>query len=102
MGLSSMLEFFTMARYRVLIAADQRTYVVSLADELAHAVHRADRVVLPYLGMDVIVVRLAALADHSGAVGVCRAMPGSTIPMGTTCAAQLRRPLHPLGCAVGS
>ena len=31
MGLSGMLEFFTMARYRVLIAADQRTYVVSLA-----------------------------------------------------------------------
>ena len=60
MGLSGMLEFFTMARYRVLIAADQRTYVVSLASMSSLMLSTALIVVLPYLGMDVIVVRLAA------------------------------------------
>ena len=55
MGLSGMLEFFTMARYRVLIAADQRTYVVSLASMSSLMLSTALIVVLPYLGMDVIV-----------------------------------------------
>ena len=31
MGISGALEFFTLSRYRVLLTADQRTYVVSLA-----------------------------------------------------------------------
>ena len=31
MGASGMLEFFTMSRFRVLLTADQHTYVVSLA-----------------------------------------------------------------------
>lgn len=61
MGLSGMLEFFTMARYRVLIAADQRTYVgFRLASMSSLMLSTALIVVLPYLGMDVIVVRLAA------------------------------------------
>lgn len=92
MGLSGMLEFFTMARYRVLIAADQRTYVVSLASMSSLMLSTALIVVLPYLGMDVIVVQAGSLADHSGAVGAsCRAMPRSTIPMWT----RMRRPTAP-------
>ena len=60
MGLSGALEFFTMSRYRVLLTADQRTYVVSLASMTSLLLSTALIVVLPYLGQDVIVVRLAA------------------------------------------
>ena len=60
MGVSGALEFFTMARYRVLLTADQRTYVVSLASMASLLLSTALIVVLPYLGQDVIVVRLAA------------------------------------------
>ena len=60
MGVSGMLEFFTMARHRVIIAADQRTYVVSLVSMCSLMLSTALLMVLPYLGLDVIVVRLAA------------------------------------------
>ena len=60
MGLSGVLEFFTMSRYRVLMTADQRTYVVSLASMTSLLLSTALIVALPYLGQDVIVVRLAA------------------------------------------
>lgn len=60
MGVSGALEFFTMARYRVLLTADQRTYVVSLTSMASLLLSTALIVALPYLGQDVIVVRLAA------------------------------------------
>lgn len=60
MGVSGTLEFFTMSRFRVLLTADQRTYVVSLASMASLMLSTALLVVLPMLGADVIVVRLAA------------------------------------------
>ena len=60
MGASGTLEFFTMSRFRVLLTADQHTYVVSLASMASLLLSTAVLVILPFLGMDVIVVRLAA------------------------------------------
>ena len=60
MGVSGALEFFTMSRYRVLLTADQKTYVVSLASMVSLMLSTALIVLLPYIGMDVIIVRLAA------------------------------------------
>lgn len=60
MGLMGTLEFFTMARYRVLLTADQHTYVVSLASMASLLLQTVLLVILPYLGVDVITVRLAA------------------------------------------
>lgn len=60
MGLSGTLEFFTMSRFRVILTADQRTYVVSLASMASLLLSTALLCVLPYLHADVIVVRLAA------------------------------------------
>lgn len=60
MGISGALEFFTLSRYRVLLTADQRTYVVSLTSMASLLLSTALIVVLPYLGQSVIVVRLAA------------------------------------------
>lgn len=59
LGVSGALEFFTMARFRVLLTADQRTYVVSLTSMASLLLSTALIVVLPYLGLDVITVRLA-------------------------------------------
>lgn len=60
MGVSGTLEFWTMSRFRVLLTADQHTYVVSLASMASLLLSTALLVVLPMLGTDVIVVRLAA------------------------------------------
>lgn len=60
MGISGALEFFTLSRYRVLLTADQKTYIVSLASMASLLLSTALLVVLPFLGADVIVVRLAA------------------------------------------
>ena len=60
MGASGALEFFTMSRFRVLLTADQHTYVVSLASMASLMLSTTLLVVLPFLGADVIVVRLAA------------------------------------------
>ncbi|MEG2702800.1 MAG: hypothetical protein RSA65_09295, partial [Clostridia bacterium] len=50
MGISGALEFFTLSRYRVLLTADQRTYVVSLTSMCSLLLSTALLVVLPYLG----------------------------------------------------
>ena len=60
MGVSGTLEFFTMAKCRVLLTADQHTYVVSLASMASLLLSTTLLVLLPFMGMDVIVVRLAA------------------------------------------
>lgn len=60
MGISGALEFFTLSRYRVLLTADQKTYIVSLASMASLLLNTALLVVLPILGADVITVRLAA------------------------------------------
>ncbi|MCL1854137.1 MAG: hypothetical protein FWF86_00260 [Clostridia bacterium] len=60
MGISGSLEFFTLSRYRVLLTADQRTYMVSIASMTSLLVSTALIVVLSYLKVNVILVRLGA------------------------------------------
>lgn len=60
MGVSGALEFFTLSRYRVLLTADQKTYIVSLASMASLLLSTAVLVVLPLCGVDVITVRFAA------------------------------------------
>lgn len=60
MGISGSLEFFTLSRYRVLLTADQRTYMVSIASMTSLLVQTAIIVILSYLQVDIIVVRLLA------------------------------------------
>lgn len=60
MGVSGTLEFFTMSRFRVLLTADQHTYVVSLASMASLILSTMLLVILPIAGADVITVRLAA------------------------------------------
>lgn len=60
MGLSGALEFFTMARYRVLLTSDQKTYVVSIASTASLLVSTGLIALLSILRTDIVVVRLAA------------------------------------------
>ena len=60
MGISGSLEFFTLARYRVLLTADQRTFMVSLASMSSLLLSTALIVILSYMRVNIIVVRLAA------------------------------------------
>lgn len=60
MGVSGALEFFTLARYRVLLTADQKTYVVSLASMASLAVQTAVIVILAVCRVNVLLLRLAA------------------------------------------
>lgn len=60
MGVSGALEFFTLARYRVLLTADQKTYVVSLASMASLAAQTLVIVVLAVCRVNVLVLRLFA------------------------------------------
>lgn len=60
MGVSGSLEFFTLSRYRVLLTADQRTFMVSLASMASLLLQTAVIVVLAYLRINIILVRLLA------------------------------------------
>ena len=60
MGISGSLEFFTLSRYRVLLTADQRTYMISIASMTSLLVSTALIVVFSYLQVNIIVVRLFA------------------------------------------
>lgn len=60
MGVSGALEFFTLSRYRVLLTADQKTYVVSLASMLSLVLQTAVIAGLSLLRANILLVRLLA------------------------------------------
>lgn len=60
MGLSGALEFLTLSRYRVLLTADQRAYMVSLTGMASLLLQTALIVVLSVLRVDILLLRLAA------------------------------------------
>lgn len=58
---NGILEFFTLAKYRVLLSADQRTYVISLASLLHIVVNTLVIVILGTRQVDIVVLRTVAL-----------------------------------------
>lgn len=61
LGVSGALEFFTMAKYRALLTADQKMYIISLASIVAIVLYTVIIAVLAYNGASVVVLRLVAL-----------------------------------------
>ena len=61
LGVSGALEFFTMAKYRALLTADQKLYVLSLASIVAISFNTLIIVLLAYSGVSIVVLRLVAL-----------------------------------------
>jgi hypothetical protein len=61
LGVSGALEFFTMAKYRALLTADQKLYVLSLASIVAIVLNTVIIAVLAYSGAGIVILRLVAL-----------------------------------------
>lgn len=61
LGVNGALEFFTLAKYRVLLTADQRTYVVSLASTVHIIVNTLIVIILASRKVDIVFLRFVAL-----------------------------------------
>lgn len=61
LGVNGALEFLTLSKYRVLLSADQRTYVISLASIVHVIVNTLIVVILANLNVSIIVLRFVAL-----------------------------------------
>lgn len=61
LGVSGALEFFTLAKYRAILTADQKVYIISLASIIYIIVNTSIIVVLSYLNVNIVLVRAIAL-----------------------------------------
>ena len=61
LGCSSAMEFFTLAKYRALLSADQKTYVISFASIVHVIINTVIIYVLANLGVSIIILRTIAL-----------------------------------------
>lgn len=61
LGAKSFLDFFTLSRYRVLLTADQKTYVVSLASSLYIILNTVVVVVLSVLQVNIVILYIVAI-----------------------------------------
>lgn len=62
LGCSGALEFFTMSKYRVLLTADQKVYVISLASICSIILMTAIIAVLASYEVNIVVVRAVAIS----------------------------------------
>lgn len=63
LGSNSILEFFTLAKYRALLTADQKIYVISFANIIQVITNTVLIVILSYLRVNVVTVRAIALSS---------------------------------------
>lgn len=61
LGVSGALEFFTMAKYRVLLSADQKTYVISIAFTIQIILNTLIIVVLSHIRVNIVILRAVAV-----------------------------------------
>ncbi len=61
MGVSGSLEFFTMARYRVLLTADQRTYVLCFATIVGSVLNALVTIICAVLGLSIVWLKFIAI-----------------------------------------
>lgn len=61
LGVNGVLEFFTLAKYRALLTADQKTYVISLASIVEVVLYCIIVAFLSYCGISIVIVRFVAL-----------------------------------------
>lgn len=63
LGVNGALEFFTLSKYRALLTADQKTYVISLASMANILLNTTIVVVLGYAGVGIVILRGVALCS---------------------------------------
>ncbi len=63
LGANSVLEFFTLAKYRSLLSADQKTYIISLASIVHVVLNTGIIVFLAQFNVSIVVLRAVALTS---------------------------------------
>lgn len=66
LGITGAAEFFLVGKYRVLLTADKKTYVISFVQMIALVVSTTLSVVLIKLGFSILVVKLASALVYLG------------------------------------
>lgn len=61
LGLKGVLEFFTLSKYRSLLAADQKTYIISITSIIHIIISAIIIVVMANLGANIILIRTISL-----------------------------------------
>lgn len=61
LGANGCLEFFSLAKYRVLLTADQKTYVVSISSIVQIAVQTGIIALMSVFRIDIVIVRAVAI-----------------------------------------
>lgn len=61
LGINGVLEFYTLAKYRALLTADQKTWVISLASMVQIILNIVIIASLAYAGFSIVIVRGAAV-----------------------------------------
>lgn len=61
LGVNGALEFFTLAKYRVLLSADQRTYIISLASLVHIVTNTLIVVILGTMRINIVTLRFVVL-----------------------------------------
>lgn len=62
LGVSGALEFFTLAKYRAILTADQKTYIISFTSCLVTILNTAIIVILGFMRVNVVIMRMAVLS----------------------------------------
>lgn len=63
LGSNGFLEFFTLAKYRVLLSADQKTWVISISSIVHMLLQTAIIAVLAYFRVNIVIVRAIAVSS---------------------------------------
>lgn len=61
LGVNGALEFFTLAKYRVLLTADQKTYIISIASMIHIIINTIIIIILASNEVNIVVLRMVAL-----------------------------------------
>ena len=62
LGSNGFLEFFTLAKYRVLLTADQKTYIISIASIVHIALQTGIIAIMSYFRINIVIVRAVAVS----------------------------------------
>lgn len=61
LGINGALEFFTLSKYRVLLSADQKAYVISIASTVHIIVNTVITIILAKFKVHIVILKLVAL-----------------------------------------
>ena len=57
-GMTGVLDFFTLSKYRVLLTADQRVYVISLASAIYYILYTGIIAFASFLSVSIVVIKI--------------------------------------------